>query len=106
MKTITVDIGVREFNEMLKQHRTMVDDVKDIKEALLGDRYRQTGVIAKLEQLDQAVKTHDKEDRDNFKKIFDFQSKQILFVGWTGYIIRAVWAGVMVLVGWIISMFF
>lgn len=106
MKTINVEIGEQEFKKMYGQHTAMYDKVEAIHKALVGDEFREDGIIKQLKDLRQTFQKHDKEDMDNFKSVFDFQNKQKYFVGWTGQLIRGAWIVGAVIVGWLISLFF
>lgn len=97
MKTIMM-------NEVEKeQFDKMFSNVEEIKKALLGDQFRKVGIIKQMEELEDTFHSHDKEDKENFGKLFEFQKKQTLFVGWTGAVVRFVFASLAVLGGWLIA---
>lgn len=89
----------QQFEEMCKSTQKMEDVLGKIERALLGDTiYREKGLIERFSN-------HADEDEVKFDKIFKFQEKQQLWVGWVGVVVRTLVAALAVLGGWLISIF-
>ena len=101
------EIESDQFNKMYRQHGEMFKMIEEMKEVLIGNKqYQRKGVIDEIGELRQAVNEHDANDEKKFAEIFEFQNKQKYLVGWSGILIRALGGGVVILIGWLISVFF
>lgn len=100
------EVEAEQFNRMIRQHTEMYEMLKDLKDVIKGDDWGRPGVLGEIKEIKSVIREHDKNDEAKFKQIFDFQKTQTLFVGWTGIALRVIGGGLMVLIGWIISIFF
>lgn len=101
------EIESDQFNKMYRQHGEMFDMITEMKEVLVGNpTYRRLGIIDEIKELKQVQRDHDLEDEKKFDEIFEFQNKQKYLVGWSGILVRALGGAVVILIGWLISVFF
>lgn len=94
-------------DEQGKLFTQLRDDVRDIKNALVGnDGMKTIGVIQKLDLVARQIEDHEAADEKKFSAIFQFQENGKLLIGWSKWTLTAIGSIILViggLVGWTIT---
>jgi hypothetical protein len=76
-------------------------NIKDIREALLGDEFNpEGGLIKRFDAHCKSFKEHVKQDAEYFKSIQDYQAKHKWSTGMIGMLLRLAGNGVILAIGW------
>lgn len=93
--------------EQEKLFQQLRDDVRDIKNALVGnDGMKTIGVIQKLDSVARQIEAHEAADEKKFAAIFQFQENGKLLIGWSRWTLGILGTGLIVfggLIGWTIT---